>query len=130
MSRRVGGSSGAGAVALLLLAAPTPAVAVESLHAPLGADTAAPVVAAAALVAWALAGWLTAVTGLVLASRLPGAAGSLGAAAGRWLAPHAVRRTVEVALGLTVSVGVLAAPAAAAAPDRPAASRPPAGSPV
>lgn len=105
----------AAATALLLRTAPRPAVALRELaHAGSASDPAAPLVALVALVAWALAAWLL-LTGLVTAAaHLPGAAGLVSAVVARRLAPAAVRRAVEVALGLTVAVGVLGASPAAA----------------
>jgi len=111
---------GAGAALIaLLLTAPDPAGAVDTLRGATGApDLFAPVVAVLALAAWALAGWLLATAALTLLSRVPGTAGRAAAALGRRVAPAAVRRGVELALGLTVTASVLGAgPAAAATPE-------------
>ena len=108
----------AAAFALLLLAAPTPLAALAELRAPSAAtDPTGPLVAALALAAWALAGWVLLTALLVLAGRLPGLTGRAGAALARRAAPTALRRAVEVALGVTVAVGALgASPAAASGP--------------
>ncbi len=102
---------------LLAAAAPSPSQAVNALRsgAP-GADPTEPLVALAALVAWALAAWLATTTVVVAAGALPGWAGALSAAFARRIAPVAVRRAVELALGLTAVAGALAPAAASAAP--------------
>lgn len=117
------------AAVLLLLAAPTPAAALRALRDPAAAtDPTAPLVALLSLLAWALAGWLALVVLVTAAGHLPGAAGRLGAAVSRRVAPAAVRRVVEVALGLSVAVGALgsspalAAPGPAGGPAAPAAA--------
>ena len=63
---------GAGAALIaLLLTAPDPAGAVDTLRGATGAtDLFAPVVAVLALAAWALAGWLLATAALTLLSRV------------------------------------------------------------
>lgn len=115
------------AALLLLAAAPSPQDALRQLH-DAGPDPTAPVVAASTLAAWGLAAWLTATVLLVLAASLPGLAGTTCAALSRRIAPGAVRRAVEVALGLTVAVGALGtAPASAAPDDRQALGTAPAG---
>lgn len=71
--------------------------------------------AAAALLAWALATWLAVTVLVTAAGQLPGVTGRLAGVGARRIAPAAIRRAVEVTLGLTVAVGVLgAAPASAA----------------
>lgn len=104
---------------LLWLAAPLPRTALAQL---LDAGTATtptgPLVAAIALLAWLAAGWLALTTVLTLAARLPGLAGRASAAAARRVAPAAVRSAVEVALGVTVAVGLTSTPALAAAEPR------------
>ena len=101
---------------VLLLAAPAPSAAWRELRETSSTlDPTGPVVAAVALLAWALAGWLAVTVLVTAAGRLPGVAGRLAGAGARRIAPAAVRRAVEVALGLAVAIGVAgAAPAAAA----------------
>lgn len=101
---------------VLLMAAPPPSTAWRELRATSSAlDPTGPVVAAAALLAWALAIWLAVTVLVTAAGQLPGVAGRLAGAGARRIAPAAIRRAVEVTLGLTVAVGVLgAAPASAA----------------
>jgi resuscitation-promoting factor RpfA len=105
----------AAALVTLLAAAATPAEAAAELRAAAAApDVTGPLVALVALVAWTVAGWLTITALLALLARAQGLAGRLGTAAARRVAPTGVRRAVELALGLTVTVGVLgAAPASA-----------------
>ena len=104
------------AALLLLLAAPTPGQALGQLRdAGSARDPFAPLVAALSLVAWALALWIAVTALLTVAGRLPGLAGRVAGAVSRRIAPAAVRRAVEVALGLTVAVGVLGATPASAA---------------
>lgn len=113
---------GASALVLLLLAAPSPTSAVEQLRgAGTAVDPAAPLVAAVALLAWALTLWLVTTAVLVVAAQAPGVAGRAAAAVGRRLAPTVVRRALELALGITVTVAGTAVPAVAALPA-PAAS--------
>lgn len=112
----------AAAGALLLLAAPAPTLAWTELRQTGEAtDPTAPLVGAVALAAWVLTGWLI-VTGVLIAlGRRPGLTGRLTSVAAARVAPAAVRRAVEVALGLTVTVGVLgASPALAGIPHPPA----------
>lgn len=104
------------AALLLLAAAPSPQSALRQLH-DAGPDPTAPVVAASTLAAWGLAAWLTATVLLILAASLPGLAGTACAALSRRIAPTAVRRAVEVTLGLTVAVSALGIAPASAAPD-------------
>jgi nucleoid-associated protein YgaU len=117
------------AIAGLLWAAPRPTQAVLTLRGAASAgDPAAPLVALVALLAMALLGWLLLVTLTVAATRVPGAIGGYaGTTAGR-LAPAAVRRLVEITLGLTVATGVMATSPASASepgpPPRPVAAAP------
>ena len=106
----------AGAALLLLVAAPSPASALRALRAADAGDPSAPLVALLSLVAWALAGWLALTTAVTAAGHLPGAAGRVGSAVARRIAPAAVRGAVEVALGVSVAVGALGASPALAAP--------------
>lgn len=104
------------AALLLLLAAPSPGSAVRALRAAADAtDPTGPLVALVALLAWVLAGWLLLTALLTTGAHLPGLVGRLLDAVARRVAPAAVRRAVEVALGLTVAVGALGASPAAAA---------------
>jgi len=117
----------AAAAGALLVAAPSPGEALAELaHATAGPDPTAPLVAAAALLAWGLAAWLG-VTVLVTAlGARPGACGQVAAVLARRIAPAAVRRAVELSLGLTVAVGTVglstAAQAAVPTADHLAAS--------
>jgi hypothetical protein len=101
------------AAGALLLTGPPPTQAVQELTG--GSEPTTPVVALAALVAWGLVGWLGLLLAATLLSRLPGAGGSAGSRLARRLAPVAVRRGLELALGLTVTAGVLGAGPASAA---------------
>ena len=104
----------------LLLTAPSPGVAVALVAgAATSTDPTGPLVAAVALLAWVVTAWLTLTGVLVLLSRLPGLVGRLGRALVAHVAPVAVRRAVETALGLTVAVGALAPTAVLAAPVPP-----------
>lgn len=114
------------------LAAPTPAEAVQQLGSTAQAtDLAEPLVAAAALLAWALLAHLLLVGLLTLAAALPGRSGHAGRAVLTRCAPVRVRRAVAVALGVGLLVGsgasmATAAPAPAAAAvslDWPATDR-------
>jgi hypothetical protein len=106
---RGGAVAGTAAGVALLAAAPTPAAALATLATPTAGDPLGPLLALIALVAWALLAWLVAVAAAVSATRLPGAAGLIGDALARRVAPAAVRRLVEVALGVSVAAGVLGA---------------------
>lgn len=115
---------GAGAAgALLVLCAPPPAAAIAVLsEGALTADPTAPVLAVVALAAWALAAWLGVVVLVTSLGRLPGLPGRACAAVARRTAPSAVRRAVEVALGLGLATGALGAgPASAVTVDGHAA---------
>ena len=124
MSRRAlrlwaGGT--AAALAALLLAAPSPSSAVRALASPgSSASPTDPVVALAALVAWGLTGWLALVLASTVAARLPGGAGRAAGAVARRVAPAALRRALEVALGLAVTATALGAGTAAATTTPPA----------
>jgi nucleoid-associated protein YgaU len=116
------------AAGLLMAGAPAPRVAIETLRtaptaADPAADPAAPLLAAAALLAWALVAWLLALTLSTAAGRLPGLAGAVCGQVAQRLAPTAVRRLVEVALGVSVVVGATAVPASAVAAPPPPAPR-------
>ena len=101
----------------LLVSAPPPRAAVRALvHAGSSTDPTGPLVAAVALAAWAVAGWLALTVTVVLLSRLPGMLGRTARAAAGRVAPAAVRRAVEAALGITVAVAVVTPTAALAAP--------------
>lgn len=104
----------------LLLASTPPAAALRLLTAPDAGDPTGAVVGGAALLAWSLAGWLLLTVAATTAGHLPGVAGRACSRVARRIAPGAVRRAVEVALGLAVTGAVLGAgPAAAASPSRP-----------
>ncbi len=114
---RLLGAGTAVADVLLLLTAPSPAASVHTLAGAGGAtEQAAPLVALLSLVAWLLASWLLLVLVVTAGGHLPGAAGRALAVVARRVAPATVRRAVEVALGLTIAVGVLGASPAVAAP--------------
>ena len=111
------------AAVLLALAAPDPVTALHRLQTGTAADPTAPLVAVLALVAQLLVVWLAVVVLLTLAAHLPGLPGRACALVARRVAPAAVRRAVEVSLGVAVTVGVMGAvPAAAATPGRAAAT--------
>lgn len=114
------GTSAAGL--LLIVTAPTPTAAAQQLREAAGAtDQTAPLVALLALLGWLLTAWLAGTVALTAGGHLPGLTGRAFAAAARRVAPTTVRRTVEVALGLTVTVGVWGASPAVAAPGAAAA---------
>jgi nucleoid-associated protein YgaU len=89
------------------------------------ADPVAPLLALITLLAWTTTGWLLVTVAATAGGHLPGDTGRLLAGLARRLAPVAVRRTVELTLGLTVVAGGLAGPAAASstAPAPAAAPR-------
>lgn len=119
------GTTAAATAVLLLFAAPSPAFSWGVLQSAGSAtDPTAPLVAALALTAQALTGWLLAVGALAGLSRLPGRAGRFAVSLGRRLAPATVRRAVEIGLGLAVAVGVVGTVGgtAAASPAGPAAT--------
>jgi nucleoid-associated protein YgaU len=102
---------------LLLATAPSPGRAVHTLAtAAVAADPLAPLVALVALAAWLLTGWVALAAVLTAGGRLPGLAGRVARGACRRIAPRALRRLLELALGLTVAAGTLGAPPAVAAP--------------
>lgn len=104
-----------GAALLLLAVAPAPPAALRTLReAGSAPDPTAPVVAVVCLLAWLLASWLLVAVAVTAGGHLPGLAGRGAAALARRLAPATVRRTVELALGLTVAVGAMATTPAAA----------------
>ena len=113
----------AGSLAVLLLCAPRPTAALALLRQPsAAADPTAPVVALAALAAWAVTAWLAVAVLVVVAAHAPGLVGRAGQALARRVVPRAVRRAVEATLGLAVLTAPLAATHASAAPlpERPA----------
>ncbi|MCW2726320.1 MAG: hypothetical protein JWN35_3241, partial [Frankiales bacterium] len=98
------------ATGLLLAAAPSPAQAVHTVSTAAAAtDPCTPLVALVALAAWVLAGWVLLTALLLAGGRLPGLVGRGARGACRRVAPYALRRLVEVALGLTVAAGALGA---------------------
>jgi nucleoid-associated protein YgaU len=109
----------AASAAALWATAATPLRALDELPRALGAgtDPFAAVVPAAALLAWVLALWLAGTVALTAAGQLPGAIGRCACGAARRVAPSAVRRAVELALGLTLAAGAACASPAAAAPS-------------
>lgn len=116
--------------ALLLLAAPAPTSALELLREPPAGDPVAPLVGLLSLLAWLLAGWLLLGVSMTAGAHLPGGVGRLASAAARAVVPTALRRAVELALGLTVLVGATASPAAASSATAPSAPPPPAAAAV
>jgi resuscitation-promoting factor RpfA len=108
------------ALLVLLVAAPSPRASLTTLR-DLGsagagaADVTGPLVALLGLIAWVLTAWLVLTVAVTLLGRVPGGVGRLARRVGARVAPAAVRRTVEVALGLTVTVGVIGTGSAAAA---------------
>lgn len=115
--------AGGAAIAVLLVAAPSPLESLGLLTAgPVAGDPTAPVLAVAALAAWVLATWLLVVALLTVGER---AGGALGAACRRVLpgvAPAVVRRGVALSLGLGVVLGGTGA-ASAATPGDPVRSQ-------
>lgn len=112
---RTSGPAAGAALLLLTAASPGPLPAVRSLQEPGRAtDPTGLLLAVVSLVAWALALWLLLTVVLVLAGRARGRRGRAAAALARRVAPAAVRRGVELALGLTVTLSPLAAAPAAA----------------
>lgn len=121
-----GGTALAGA--LLVLAAPTPPAAVVHVRdAGAAADETVPLVALLSLAAWALTAWLTVAVVLTAAAHLPGLLGAVAGAVARRVAPSAVRRGIEVVLGVTVAFAAVGAAPATAAPGPP---RGPVGAPA
>lgn len=115
---------------VLCLAGASPIATVATLR---SADTWRPtagpevvVPAVAAMAAWLLIAWLTVVTGLMLVAQLRGLPGQLAGRLVATVAPLAVRRLVEAALGVTLASGAVAGvgvvPACAATPLPAAAS--------
>src|SRR5674536_349619 len=119
-----------GPAMVLCLAGASPIATVVTLR---SADTWRPtagpevvVPAVAAMAAWLLIAWLTVVTGLMLVAQLRGLPGQLAGRLVATVAPLAVRRLVEAALGVTLASGAVAGlgvvPACAATPLPAAAS--------
>jgi hypothetical protein len=106
---------------LLVVAAPTPSAALATVRTSSSAsDVLLPLIALVALLAWSLLAWLLVLTAFLLARRLPGIAGRGAAAAAHRIAPATIRQLVEIALGVSVAAGVLAAsPASASGPAIP-----------
>ncbi len=121
-----GRSWAAAAVAVLVLAvaAPRPGSALHQLTDVSSAtDPFAPLVAAVTLVAWAAALWLALSVLVTVAGDCPGWTGRIGRALSRRLVPAAMRRTLQLTLGLTMAVSALGATtASASAPAPPAPS--------
>ena len=113
-----------GASGLLLAAAgEPPAAALRSLSTlSASANPTAPVVAAVTVLAWLLVIWLAVVVVVGAAAALPGAGGRTAAALARRLSPAAVRRIIELGLGVTLAATATgASPALAAASPNPPA---------
>jgi len=126
---RTAAAAAATAVLLLGAAGPSPATAAVTVRDVGDAvDPLAPVLAFVTLLAWGLVGWLVAAVVTTAGGHLPGRSGRALAALARRSAPAAVRRTIEVTLGLTVAVGALTTPAAAdPGPPEPAPAVAPPG---
>lgn len=115
LPRRPAALGGLLTFAVLLWAAPSPASSVRELReAATATDPTAPLVAAVALLAWLLAGWLLLTVLLTVASQAPGFVGPASAAVVRRVAPAALRKLVGAALGITIVAGLTATPAGAA----------------
>ncbi len=114
-------AGGAGlTVALLLAATPGPGDALRTLRATSDAVVVTdPLVAAAGLLAWLLAGWLLLTVALTGGSRVGGPLGAACAAALRHAAPATVRHAVALALGLGVALGSAGTASAASPLPRP-----------
>lgn len=109
-----------GLLGLLAVAAPGPGPALDDVRGAVTAgDPFGPLVAAVALSAWIVAGWLFLIVLLTAAAQRPGLTGRGAAALSALLAPRAVRRAAELALGLTVAAGTVGCPPAAATPPAP-----------
>ena len=104
--------------ALTLLAvlaiAPRPADARRALVDLGPADPTAALLAALALLVWALALWVALGVAVLGATRLPGLAGRTAGAVARRVVPSAVRRAAEVALGAGLALGAVGVLPAAA----------------
>jgi hypothetical protein len=109
-------TAAAGLSALALrVAAPSPAASLRELSSLEPAvDVSQPLVAAAALLAWALLAHLALVGLLTLATALPGRCGAAGDAVLRRCAPAGLRRAVALSLGVGLLVGTGAGAASAA----------------
>jgi nucleoid-associated protein YgaU len=114
--------TGALVLGVLAATAPTPAQALRALGQPAPPDPTAPLVAAVALLAWGLATWLVAVLLVVAAASVPGSLGRWAGGLACRIAPRALLRVAEVALGLTVATGAVAGPHAVAETPLPAGS--------
>lgn len=111
------------AVGMLGVTAPSPSSSWRSLReAETAVDPTGPLVAAVSLGAWALVLWLGLTVLLTLTARAPGAGGRLAAVLAGRIAPAAVRRAVDAALGLGLAAGALGAAPAAAATTAPVAA--------
>lgn len=120
MTRTVRRALSAAALAGLALVAAGagPLTSLRLVAAPAGDDPTSALVGATGLAAWVVALWLLLATVVTAGGHLPGRTGRAAARASRRTAPAVVRRTVELALGLTVTTAVLGAgPAAASAPS-------------
>lgn len=125
LGRAARGAATATATLLLLALAPLPGAALTTLRSAGDAsDAGAPLLALIALTAWLLLGWVAVVAALAGATRLPGVVGLAADVLAQRVAPAAMRRVVETALGLTVAVGALGASPALA--DAATAAVPPA----
>lgn len=114
--RRTLALGASGAAVLLLLTAPSPFACLQTLRdGGTAGEPTGPLIALLSLLAWLLAAWLLLSVAATAGSHLPGALGRVLRPVSQRLAPAAVRRAVEVGLGLTVAVGVLGATPAAAA---------------
>lgn len=106
------------ACAALLGVSAGPATALRLLTTPRGDDPTEALVGVIGLTAWALAAWLLVTAAATAGGHLPGRAGRAAAGLARRIAPATLRRTVEVALGLTVTTAVVGVgPAAASTPS-------------
>jgi nucleoid-associated protein YgaU len=113
--RAVGGTA---SVTVLLVAAPRPPRSPAALPGWLAAAPPdAAVVDLATVTAWGCVGWLTFAAIACVLGTVPGLAGRVGAAVARCVAPIAMRRAIEAALGLSVVALPVAAPLAALADD-------------
>lgn len=122
------GLGGALAASLaLLVAAPSPvqlaARVVHPTRSGLAVDPTAPLVAVLALLAWLTAVYLLLVAMVAVGSQVPGVVGAACRALLRRVAPATLRRAVELALGIGLTVGSVAGLAGpAAAQEQPAAA--------
>lgn len=114
-------AAGLAAAAGALVWSGPPSFTITAATAGSSAETAeAGIAGVAALAAWVVLTWLVVASSVSMASRLPGAAGRIADLLSRRIAPAALRRAIDLALGVAVTAAVVA-PSTAYAAVRPAA---------